>query len=252
MTGVGELSLTACHALIKRILCIGRPVRILYLSDFDPAGASMPVAAVARKIEFLHARGGHDLDLQVRPVVLTHEQCIEYRLPRTPIKTTEPRAARFEERFGAGATELDALQALHPGELRRILEGELDRYYDHTLSNRIEEHADTAREQLNEITRRVHRDHHAQIEGLRAEYAKIHSGLEAWRKRAGVVWQAITEDLSAEAPEYGYGWPEPEAGDEDLDPLFDSTRDYLTQIARYKRHQGKAGGGEPGGNEADA
>jgi hypothetical protein len=34
-------------------------------------------------------------------------------------------------------------------------------------------------------------------------------------------------------------WPEPE-GDDDPDPLFDSRRDYVTQIDRYKEFQGKA------------
>jgi hypothetical protein len=115
VTGIGELSLTRCAELVDRAKA-SRPVRVLYLSDFDPAGASMPVA-VARKIEFMLRSEGHDLDIQVRPIVLTHEQCRQYRLPRTPIKASENRAARFEARFGEGATELDALEALHPGEL---------------------------------------------------------------------------------------------------------------------------------------
>ena len=51
VTGVGELSTTRCEELVDRALASGRPVRILYLSDFGPAGRSMPVA-VARKIEF--------------------------------------------------------------------------------------------------------------------------------------------------------------------------------------------------------
>ena len=34
-------------------------------------------------------------------------------------------------------------------------------------------------------------------------------------------------------------WPEPKEGDEDDDPLFDSARDYLTQIDSYKKFQGK-------------
>jgi hypothetical protein len=58
------------------------------------------------------------------------EQCIEYGLPRTPIKETERRALRFEERFGEGATELDALEALHPGLLREIVLGEVRRYWN--------------------------------------------------------------------------------------------------------------------------
>jgi hypothetical protein len=34
-------------------------------------------------------------------------------------------------------------------------------------------------------------------------------------------------------------WPIPDEGDEDLDPLFDSTRDYVEQMDRYKEHQDK-------------
>jgi hypothetical protein len=50
----------------------------------------------------------------------------------------------------------------------------------------------------------------------------------------------VRDDLEAEAPDPGEAdWPEPAEGDEDDDPLFDSTRDYLTQIHRYKEHQGK-------------
>jgi hypothetical protein len=75
----------------------------------------MPVA-MARKIEHNLRTNAPDLDIQVRVVLLTKEQCEEYRLPRSPIKESERRAARFEERFGEGTTELDALEALHPGE----------------------------------------------------------------------------------------------------------------------------------------
>jgi hypothetical protein len=119
ITGSGELSLTACELVVDRAVASGRPVRILYISDFDPAGMSIPVAA-ARKIEHRLRREKLDLNIQLRPIALTHEQSIEYRLPRTPLKDTERRAAHFQERFGEGATELDALEALHPGELRRI------------------------------------------------------------------------------------------------------------------------------------
>lgn len=75
ISGPGELSVTACLGAINRALASGRPLRILYVSDFDPGGASMPVA-VARKIEFLlHQRGLKDvLDIQVRPVALTFKQ----------------------------------------------------------------------------------------------------------------------------------------------------------------------------------
>jgi hypothetical protein len=39
----------------------------------------------------------------------------QYRLPRTSIKPSELRKQRFEDTFGTGAVELDALETLHPG-----------------------------------------------------------------------------------------------------------------------------------------
>jgi hypothetical protein len=145
ITGTGEISTTHCYNLVQRAEASGRPVRILYISDFDPGGMSMPVAA-ARKIEFFIRCDNLDLDVQVRPIVLTHDQCIEYRLPRTPIKETEARGARFEARFGEGATELDALEALHPGVLRQLLQDEIARYHDGDLDDRVDAEADDFRE----------------------------------------------------------------------------------------------------------
>jgi len=108
----------------------------VYVSDFDPAGRSMPVAA-ARKIEHFVRRGMADgrglVDIALQPLILTPEQCVAYRLPRVPIKESERRAARFEHRFGEGATELDALEALHPGAIRDILQREIARFFDRAL-----------------------------------------------------------------------------------------------------------------------
>jgi hypothetical protein len=70
---------------------------------------------------------------------LTADQCKQYHLPRTPIKDSERRAGVFEARHGAGATELDALEALHPGELRKIVIEAVDHYYDSDLQERAED-----------------------------------------------------------------------------------------------------------------
>jgi predicted nucleic acid-binding Zn ribbon protein len=239
VTGVGELSLTRCVELVARAEQDDRPVRILYVSDFDPAGASMPVA-VARKIEFELYRNASDLDVQVRPIVLTHDQCIEYRLPRTPIKETEYRAAAFEARFGEGATELDALEALHPGELERILTREINRYYDADLDGNIEDVAAQVDADLEEVNAKVHKRHAKAIAGLKAEQKKLAAAVKAFEKKAKPVLDAIREDLDDEAPDVAdYDWPEPDDGDEDDDPLFDSTREFIEQVDRYKEHQGK-------------
>jgi len=53
----------------------------------------------------------------------------------------------------------------------------------------------------------------------------------------------MREELKEAAPDpASIDWPEPEEGDEADDALFDSTRDYLDQIARYRQHQGKKEG----------
>jgi hypothetical protein len=127
--GAGDISLTHCHQFVERVKQSGKPARLLYVTDFDPQGHKMP-PAVARKTEFLIYRENLHLDVQVRPVALTYEQCIHYRLPRIPIKESAKGRERFEERFGEGATELDALEALHPGSLRQILIQEIRRYHD--------------------------------------------------------------------------------------------------------------------------
>jgi hypothetical protein len=239
VTYTGESSHIRCAELVRRARASGLPVRILYVSDFDPAGDSMPVAA-ARKIEFDIRKLAPDLDVQVRVIALTHDQCIEYRLPRSPIKEGERRAGRFEERFGEGATELDALEALHPGELERILTREIERYYDTSLDDQIADVATEIASELHDITRQVHKAHAEDIAKLKAERKTVIAAIKSFKRKAAPILRKIKTDLSAKAPDVDqYDWPEPEDGDEDPDPMFDSTRSYLDQIERYKKHQDK-------------
>jgi len=240
VTGIGELSHTRCVELVRRAVASGRPVRILYISDFDPGGDSMPVA-VARKIEFiLYQEALHDLDIQVRPIVLTHDQCIDYRLPRTPIKESETRAARFEERFGEGGTELDALEALHEGELARILEREIMRCYDPTLERRTQSVAAQVERDLARATATVRRRHAGDIAALAGEHKRLTALIKASERKTAPIMRRIKRALADAAPDLDdYSWPEPRQGNEDPDPLFDSKRGYIEQINRYKAHQGK-------------
>jgi hypothetical protein len=241
ITGMGEMSVTHCNLLVERAKADGRPVRIFYISDFDPAGQSMPVA-VARKIEFFLYDGEHDLDIQLRPVVLTKEQCVEYDLPPLKIKASEKRGEAFEERHDVeGYTELDALEASRPGELTRILEDEIDHFYDADVDGYIDTDADSVREELEEINDRIHEQHKADIKRVRDAYA-------AWLKQAKLVWRAIETKLKAESPDLP-DWTEPDDGNGDDEALYDSTRfpadeptreGYIDQIEHYKAFQGKA------------
>jgi hypothetical protein len=217
-----------------------------------PWGFTMPVS-VARKIEFIARDMG--LDIQVRPVVLTHDQCVEYRLPRTPIKDSANGKGKFEERFGEGATELDALEALHPGLLEQILEEEILRYYDDDLGDEVERAADDFQAELDLAEEDIGERHEAEREAIQADYDRLAGELNAeiavLRERYGPRFaeiaerfnahqNTITEALRDEAPDVDQiDWPEPREGDEDDDPLFDSTRDYVEQIDRYKEHQDK-------------
>lgn len=179
--------------------------------------------------------------------MLTPEQCEHYRLPRTPIKKSERRAGRFEERFGEGATELDALEALHPGELAKIIESEIERYYDRDLDFRTRQAARPITAELALATLRVRKAHSQEIDELSKEYAEIVAARERWVERAKPLWRAITNEIKAEIEPLvaDIDWPEPRAGDEDNDPLFDSTRDYVEQIDRYNEFQGKPTGRKP-------
>jgi hypothetical protein len=244
VTGVGEQSITQCVKLVERAQESGRPVRILYVTDFDPGGQSMPLA-VARKIEHrLYLKDIDDLDIQVIPVALTHKQCLHYRLPRVPLKETERRAARFEARYGEGATELDALEALHPGELEQILAREIERYVDVGLDEEIAAAARPMANQIAAINAEVRAEHAQDIERLQREYDEIvedfRERLAAFAERAKPVWQAIAVSLHERAPDPDeIDWPEPRPADEHSDPLYDSTREYIAQVDRFKRHQGK-------------
>ncbi|MFG3593297.1 hypothetical protein [Bradyrhizobium sp. RDI18] len=253
ITGAGEMSLTAVEHLVVRARRGKRPVRILYLSDFDPAGQSMPVA-VARKIEYLIQQD--DLDIQLEPIALTHQQCVEFRLPRTPLKATERRGAKFEARYGEGATELDALEALHPGVIRRILVENIERFYDSDLDSEMAATRNEIRQEIERVEAEVRGRHADEIAAIeeerRALEEEVEERLDELRElidaredqlieRMEALSKAMEDelrDLNEPDPD-AFEWPSPAEGVEFEDPLFDSRRDYLDQIDRYARFKGK-------------
>ena len=242
VTGVGEMSITAVLQLAERFQ-EDRPVRIFYVSDFDPAGQSMPVA-VARKIEYFQRDKGYSADVRLYPVVLTIDQVRSYRLPRTPIKDSERRAAHFENRYGAGAVELDALEALYPGQLAEILTREIGRYYDARLTARVTQARQRLERVLNDERQAVIAAHAAEIDELGAEYAALRNDFDGrvadLASRLRALWAVMADDLEGRAPDIDdYPIPQAEDADERPEPLYDSEREYLEQIDAYKAFQGK-------------
>jgi hypothetical protein len=263
--------------LVDRAIASGRPVRIFHVTDFDPAGRSMPVAA-AVKINFFAQQSGVDLDIRFEHVALTHEQCIEYELPRTPIKELERRAANFEAQFGTGQTELDALQALHPGALRAILVEHIERYYDADLARSVENAVDLFRDELDSAASEVRDIHSAEIAALDEQRNAITRAFEqvhepayaAYREAIARAYDAYTaaieqtrveimelqqrfideaepliEEMAADLAQFApdpelFDWPEPAEADEWADdPLYDSTRPYVEQVDRFREFSGK-------------
>jgi hypothetical protein len=255
VTGVGFQSISGVVALLKRMATLpaGKPTRVWYASDFDPAGTFMPVA-VARQVEFYRERFAPHADIKITPLVLTKDQVIEWELPRIPIKEEDLRKAGFEDRYGEGAVELDALEALHPGLLARIFENAITPYLDKTLEGQLEEVEDEAltdateayeeatqeeRERLEEITEKAneiterYREEVEQINGrLQEELAPLKEQLEDVRREA----QQKMDDLQITLPER----PEPEIDEQDEDDwLYDSDRDYVDQLGHYHQHLGE-------------
>ncbi len=246
VAGVGELSITQIIQLIDRLHDVRKPCRIFYVSDFDPAGQCMPVSA-ARKIEFFlrNLPDGNHFNVQLLPVVLTHEQCQGYGLPRTPIKETELRAGKFEERFGAGQTELDALEALYPGSLTSILKKYIQRYYDTTLNYRVEQWEFRRMEDLQEREQEILNKYQEEIDEIEDEFyrlrAELQDRMEGFTEKARTLWQAVQNDLAENAPEIDSDEiPEPEVQGDVEPALFDSKRDYLNQLGWYKLFQGRS------------
>jgi hypothetical protein len=244
-TGLGEMSITATLNAVERVKRSGRPTRIFYISDFDPAGQSMPVA-VSRKIEYFVRQAEEYLDIQLYPVVLTAEQVETYGLPRTPIKETERRASRFEDRFGSGAVELDALEALHPGTLADILRRHIDDYFDYDLGGRVERARVELEEKLEEVRQGSLKPHLDQIAALRKQYQAIREqfqdSIDAYSKEQIALWRTIAQEMREQAPDLNE-FPIPEADENEQewysDPLYSTERDYIEQITAYKEFQGK-------------
>jgi len=237
VTGLGEMSETSVRLLLDRARAADRPAHVIYISDFDPGGRSMPVA-VARKIEYALAQMDHPHEITLDPLALTEAQCLEYRLPRTPIKESEKRAAKFEARFGAGATELDALEALHPGALAKMVTAEIERFIDPDHRRKYDMAVSEHRARLSRITQEVHDAHADEVDGLRGEYADLVELMSYWHDRARSVFEDISDELAdAEIPDFEP--PSPRPPNPPPDPLFASSRPYLDQIAAYRVWQGR-------------
>ena len=257
--GIGFDSVTSVIKMLERcqaFMEMNRPIRIFYISDFDPGGVCMPVA-VARQIQFWLWRQGREADIRLKPLVLTPSQVAEYELPRKPIKEEDRRKGNFEKRHGEGHVELDALAALHPGEFERIVSGAFADYRDESLAGELEdvysEATDNAeqawadatsevQEEVDDLLRRVDdvsAKYKPQVDELRsrmdAELASLRTEMDELQSRAADECREAGISLHVDLPIRPSAEPSAEAEDDDW--LYDSTRTYGDQLDYFHAHQ---------------
>lgn len=254
-TGVGYLSVRRVIQMLERVYEHGKPTRILYISDFDPSGEGMPIQ-VARQSEFWLETYAPGADLKLEPIVLTAAQVRHYGLPRTPIKDGNRQKDDFEDRHGSGAVELDALEALHPGELARLVEEAIEPYFDDDLRDRLDEAQDEAEDAVAAAWEGATTEERAVMREIEAEAAailrlyrepvaalaaRLDAELAPLNERLERVWQAMRDKrraLETELPDRPVSELEPPDSDEDW--LFSADRDYEDQLDCYKeRRPGK-------------
>jgi hypothetical protein len=236
----GYESISHHIAMLRRAEKLGKPLHVLHIADFDPAGTFM-TQAIARSLQFWRKKLGITVRVTVEQVALTREQVEKYKLPRKPIDEDDDRKENFEARFGEDAVELDALQALHPGVLERLVREAVAPWHDQRLREALEAAQDDADDVVSEAwlaaTESLRKDgdaYNAELAVLKAEWLQMYSDggfaqrLQALRQRAWLAYVALDPDLP-ERPEgaVGRNRPAPAA-------LYDSDRNWLVQHREFK------------------
>lgn len=256
VSGIGFQSITGAIKALKRLEEFQRqgnekPLRIFYLSDFDPAGCYMP-DGTARQLEYWIEQYVPGADIRLMPLGLTDAQVRQYKLPTIPIKESDARLKNFCERWNVeGGVELDALEALRPGTMRAIVESAIRPYRDTTLIRRLNDAEEEAVETVNDAWEKHKKAFDDRLEKLKLQAKQIlepfQARLERFAEEVADAFEAsgiddeiaqfradvreAVEQLEIELPDR----PEPEYdGDGDSDWLYDSRRDYSTQLSFYK------------------
>lgn len=131
-----------------------RPVRVLYLGDYDPSGLDMIRDIGDRIAEFQDGfNDGYlveEMIFSVEPIALTIEQIQQYNPPPNPAKVTDPRAKEFMRKHGRTSWEVDALR---PDVLNAVLENAIAKYIDKDLYEQSLKQEEEEIKQLVELKR---------------------------------------------------------------------------------------------------
>lgn len=213
ISGAGYESITHINELLKRVAWKKKPCRIFYISDYDNAGQCMS-RQVSRHSEFrIYKKGLSSLDVRLKPIILLKEHVEKFDLPGAPDKKQ---------------TELDALEALHPGEFEKIVTSYLEKYIDLGSSSPIREQLDSEVERHNDYIREEIKDEFGneldnldeEIDDLKERIKKFAEERELYTINAEEIGMPSSKDII-----------------EDDDWLFATGRDYINQLEKYKEFE---------------
>jgi hypothetical protein len=245
MLFAGNSSLTGMAEIAERIVADGRPAIVLYLSDFDPTGWNMPTA-FSRQLQGYLCMANHGSAVQVRRVALTKNQCVVNDLPSTPLKDADkPSSKRWIAVWGREQTEIDALAALKPDVLQRIVEDAVAPFWDPGLTERAREAEEEWREEAQDALI-GHPDYDDLVEIVEEALEELRRASEKYDEARALAVETLKDVELPEAepvePEDSVGLPfdelDPDAEidcDElDDDVVFDTRADFVPATRRLK------------------
>jgi hypothetical protein len=258
ITGVGFMSITQTINLLQRVQKLqeltekGKRVRIMYIVDHDPAGTHMDTG-VARVCEFYKHQFAADTEIKLTTLALTRAQCLEMKLPTIPVNANDLRKRKFEERYGEGQTELDAVEAIYPGRLEGMLRDAIEEYRDDEIEEELDEVGKNAQAEaetiwndrmnphrpslalVEEAIQDVVAEFKPQVEDLQRRMNEAMVPVHALLKIPGHAVEKKVDDLELDLPERPVSGLEPPEGDDDW--LYDSNRMFFEQMEAYREHK---------------
>lgn len=150
--GEGHLSYRVAHDFVTRVEDAGKDAVVFYLTDFDPAGDTMP-AAMASKVSWLDLADQLTHEVTLSRLAVTDEQVDKYDLPREPVDVDAEAdayatlAGEWEDEHNGGAVELSALEADLDHYCRIVSDG-IATVTDDTLDKRNRQRKEQLRHEL--------------------------------------------------------------------------------------------------------
>jgi hypothetical protein len=253
----GEISESHAYGIAARADHDGRPLRILYFTDFDPGGWQMPVS-LARKLQAHIVREFPNLDVRLIRVALTLDQVELHELPDSPIKKGEKRAKAWRAYWGREQVEIDALAVLQPDVLDRIARAAVAPYFDASLEQQFAE-ATALPDDLDAWLRRQPA-YKATRSAIRSARAQADAAVKALSKAVADGTDAVRQAVAAapDRPELPPVEIVPAVAPEPAtDTVFDSRDKFAEATRKLQRikHEYAAAGGDdddPDASDDDA